>query len=66
MKVRVTATNVFTDQVNGGKLDGFVRNFADHLAKIAANRPVTEGVVPEQVMGHYEAAQVPVYDALAA
>ena len=54
-----------TTQVNGGKLDGFVRNFADHLAKIAAKRPVTEGVVAEQVMGYYDAAKVPVYDALA-
>jgi phospholipase C len=54
-----------TNQVNGGKLDGFVRNFAERLAEVAATREVTEGVVPEQVMGHYDAAKLPVYDALA-
>lgn len=54
-----------TKQVNGGKLDGFVKSFAERLAKIVAKRPVLGGVTPRDVMGHYDAAQVPVYDALA-
>jgi phospholipase C len=45
------------NQVNGGKLDGFVADFAKQYEK--------DGVDPGKVMGYYTAAQVPVYDALA-
>jgi phospholipase C len=45
------------NQVNGGKLDGFVADFA---ARFEA-----QGVDPGKIMGYYQAAQVPVYDALA-
>ena len=45
------------NQVNGGKLDGFVADFANHYED--------EGVDPGKVMGYYTAAQVPVYDVLA-
>jgi phospholipase C len=45
------------NQVNGGKLDGFVADFANHYEE--------EGVDPGKVMGYYTAAQVPVYDFLA-
>ena len=51
-------------QVNVDKLDGFVKSFEDRLAKIT-KRPVSKDIVPGSVMGYYEAAQVPVYDALA-
>jgi hypothetical protein len=44
-------------QVNDGKLDGFVADFAPRAEK--------NGVDPGDVMGYYEAGQVPVYDALA-
>ncbi|MGO1070087.1 phospholipase C [Lysobacter sp. CA199] len=47
---------VFT-QVNGGRQDGFVASFAQRFE--------SQGVDPGRVMGHYSAAQVPVYDALA-
>jgi phospholipase C len=45
------------NQVNGGKMDGFVADYAP--------RAVAEDVDPGQVMGYHNAAQVPVYDALA-
>jgi phospholipase C len=45
------------NQVNGGKLDGFVADYAHHRQK--------EGVSPREVMGHYTAKQVPVYNDLA-
>jgi phospholipase C len=45
------------NQVNGGNLDGFVADYAHHREK--------DGVSPREVMGHYTARQVPVYDFLA-
>ncbi len=45
------------NQVNGGKMDGFVADYAPHAE--------SNGVDPGQVMGYYNAAQVPVYDAMA-
>jgi phospholipase C len=45
------------NQVNGGKMDGFVTDFAPRAE--AAN------IGPGEVMGYYNAAQVPVYDVLA-
>jgi phospholipase C len=45
------------NQVDGGKLDGFVADYAHHREK--------EGVDPGLVMGHYTSAQLPVYDFLA-
>lgn len=48
-------------QVNGGKVDGFVTDFAAHFkSKIEANE-----LDPGKVMGYYQSNQVPVYDALA-
>ena len=44
-------------QVNDGKLDGYVADFAP--------RAENKGVDPGDVMGYYQAHQVPVYDALA-
>jgi phospholipase C len=45
------------NQVNGGKMDGFVADFAP--------RAEAAGRDPGEVMGYYNAAQVPVYDVLA-
>jgi phospholipase C len=45
------------NQINGGKLDGFVADYAPRAEKV--------GVDPGLVMGYHNAAQVPVYDALA-
>lgn len=45
------------NQVNGGKLDGFVADFANHTE--------AQDVDPGNIMGYYTAAQVPVYDVLA-
>jgi hypothetical protein len=44
-------------QINGGKLDGFVADFAKHYE--------SAGVDPGRVMGYHPASHVPVYDALA-
>lgn len=44
-------------QVDGGKMDGFVADFAAHFE--------SRGIDPGKVMGYYQATQVPVYDALA-
>jgi phospholipase C len=46
-----------TNQVNGGKLDGFVANYAA--------RAEPKGIDPGLVMGYHNAAHVPVYDVLA-
>ncbi len=46
-----------TNQVNGGKMDGFVADYA--------SRAEEKGISPGEVMGYYTAAQVPVYDTLA-
>lgn len=45
------------NQVNGAKMDGFVADFAP--------RAEAAGRDPGEVMGYYNAAQVPVYDVLA-
>jgi len=45
------------NQINGGKLDGFVADYAPRAEKV--------GIDPGLVMGYHNAAQVPVYDALA-
>src|SRR4030095_685881 len=45
------------NQVNGGNLDRFVADYAHHREK--------DGAKPREVMGHYTANQVPVYDLLA-
>ncbi len=45
------------NQVNGGKMDGFVADYAV--------RAEPEDIDPGLIMGHHNAAQVPVYDALA-
>ncbi len=45
------------NQVDGGKMDGFVADFAARYEK--------DNVDPGKIMGYYQAAQVPVYDALA-
>ena len=47
-------------QVGGGEMSGFVRSFAETLAR----RGVQDGD-PGRVMGYYNAADVPVYDHLA-
>ena len=44
-------------QVNGGKMDGFVADFAARFE--------SRGIDPGKVMGYYDAAKVPVFDALA-
>ncbi len=45
------------NQVNGGKMDGFVADFAHHYKD--------DGIDPGLIMGYYDASKVPVYDALA-
>ncbi len=45
------------NQIDGGKLDGFVAAFAKKYE--------SQGVDPGRVMGYHNAAHVPVYDALA-
>lgn len=49
--------NCVDNQINGGKLDGFVADYAARAEKV--------GIDPGLVMGYHNAAQVPVYDALA-
>ncbi len=49
-------------QVDGGKMDGFVADFAPRAEAAAAKG---FNVNPGDVMGYYDAAKVPVYDALA-
>ena len=49
--------NAVENQVDGGKMDGFVANFA---AKYEA-----DGVSPGRIMGYHPSAHVPVYDTLA-
>jgi phospholipase C len=46
-----------TNQVNGGKMDGFVADYAP--------RAEAADIDPGQIMGYYTADQVPVYNALA-
>lgn len=45
------------NQVDGGRMDGFVIDFAERAQR--------EGVDPGAIMGYHTAANVPVYDALA-
>jgi phospholipase C len=45
------------NQINGGRMNGFVINFAE--------RAKQEGVDPGAIMGYHTAANVPVYDTLA-
>lgn len=45
------------NQMNGGKMDGFVRNYAPRAERA--------GINPGEVMGYHTADQLPVYDALA-
>jgi len=48
-------------QINGGKMDGFAASYADTLASRSVSDPD-----PGVVMGYYNAADLPVYDHLAA
>jgi hypothetical protein len=45
------------NQINDGKMDGFVADFA--------NRSEAEGIEPGSIMGYHTSKTVPVYDALA-
>jgi phospholipase C len=51
------AHNSVVNQVNAGKMDGFVADFAHHYED--------DGIDPGTAMGYYEADKVPVYDVLA-
>ena len=47
------------NQIDGGKMDGFVAEFAKQLASHGVD------LDPGQIMGYYNADQVPIYNALA-
>jgi phospholipase C len=55
------------EQINGGRMDGFAANFS-RISKARAAKQDPPGVDPDPglVMGYYTAADLPVYDHLAA
>jgi phospholipase C len=53
-------------QIAGGEMSGFAANFAKHGSEFAAGHPDVPVPDPGLVMGYYDAADLPVYDFLAA